>query len=257
MKDLNDNTLRQQLIQRYLDGETTVEEEQALARFYQLSDGKFSAEEEAVRQLLLSTNHLADDFTLSEEKEEAFDRMMTATRQKTRHFVLWPWLTAACVALLIFLGFFFYRSHHIEKSDLVAKTDTMKTVPQTEPKQVEERPQRKEVKEVKEEQGDTINKIKEIHKINRPPKKYMAKTIPSPKKADSLKTMEPDNVRRSGASAPLAFADADEPLRGRVAGVNKATPLEELDYEGLKREIQQRGERLNQGFEIAVIDEFE
>ena len=45
MKELNDKALRQQLIQRYLDGETTIEEEQALARFYLLSDGNFSAEE--------------------------------------------------------------------------------------------------------------------------------------------------------------------------------------------------------------------
>ena len=105
MKELNDKALRQQLIQRYLDGETTIEEEQALARFYLLSDGNFSAEEEAVRQLVLATSHLAGDFTPSAEKAEEFDRIMTKT-SRNRRIGLWPWLAAACAAaiLVIFLA---------------------------------------------------------------------------------------------------------------------------------------------------------
>lgn len=99
MKDLNDKALRQQFIQRYLDGETTMEEELALAHFYQHSDGNFSAEEEAVRQLVLATSHLADDFMPSAEKAEEFDRIMANDQQK--RIVLWPWLAAACVAAIL------------------------------------------------------------------------------------------------------------------------------------------------------------
>ena len=101
MKELNDKALRQQLIQRYLDGETTIEEEQALARFYLLSDGNFSAEEEAVRQLVLATSHLAGDFTPSAEKAEEFDRIMAKSSRTSRRIGLWPWLAAACAAAIL------------------------------------------------------------------------------------------------------------------------------------------------------------
>ena len=96
MKNLNDKAVRQELIQRYLAAETSVEEEQMLTRFYQENKGNsFSEEEEQVRQLVLSTSHLADDFTLSTEKEEEFDRIMAAAARKPRRIALWPWVAAA------------------------------------------------------------------------------------------------------------------------------------------------------------------
>jgi hypothetical protein len=106
MKNLNDKAVRQELIQRYLAAETSVEEEQMLTRFYQENKGNsFSEEEEQVRQLVLSTSHLADDFTLSAEKEEEFDRIMAAAARKPRRIALWPWVAAACMAgiMVIFL----------------------------------------------------------------------------------------------------------------------------------------------------------
>ena len=99
MKDLNDKALRQLLIQRYLDGETTIEEERALVHFSQHHNDTFSADEENVRQLVLASTHLAKDFTLSKEKVEAFDRIMANDRRK--RMVLWPWLAAACVAAIL------------------------------------------------------------------------------------------------------------------------------------------------------------
>lgn len=101
MKDLNDRALRQQLIERYLDAETTPEEELALANFYRQSHEALSADEEAVRQLVLATARLDDGFTLSDEKVEEFDRIMVNTPQKKRCIVLWPWLAAACVAAIV------------------------------------------------------------------------------------------------------------------------------------------------------------
>ena len=106
MKNLNDKALRQELIQRYLAAETSVEEEQMLARFYHGNEGNtFSGEEEQVRQLILATTHLADDFTLSAEKEEEFDRIMAAAARKPRRIALWPWVAAACMAgiMVVFL----------------------------------------------------------------------------------------------------------------------------------------------------------
>ena len=106
MKNLNDKALRQELIQRYLAAETSVEEEQMLARFYHGNEGNtFSGEEEQVRQLILATTHLADDFTLSAEKEEEFDRIMAAAARKPRRIALWPWVAAAYMAgiMVVFL----------------------------------------------------------------------------------------------------------------------------------------------------------
>ena len=100
MKDLNDKALRQQLIERYLDAETTPEEEQALANFYRQSHEALSADEEAVR-LVLATTHLDNGFTLSDEKVEEFDRMMASVPPRKRRIALWPWLAAACVAAII------------------------------------------------------------------------------------------------------------------------------------------------------------
>ena len=99
MKELNDKALRQLLIQRYLDGETTMEEERALVHFYQHHNDTLSADEEDVRQMVLASTHLAKDFTLSEEKVEAFDRIMANDQRK--RMVLWSWLAAACVAAIL------------------------------------------------------------------------------------------------------------------------------------------------------------
>ena len=98
MNDLNNRELRQQLIQRYLDAGTSVAEEQALVDFYLHTRETLSADEERVRQLVLATSRPADDFNLSEEKAQEFDQIMLATQRKPRRAVLWPWVTAACVA---------------------------------------------------------------------------------------------------------------------------------------------------------------
>lgn len=100
MKNLNDKALRQQLIQRYLDGETTIEEEQALAHFYLHNHGTIPADEEDVCQLVLATSHLADDFMPSVEKAEEFDCIMAKT-SRSRRIGLWPWLAAACAAAIL------------------------------------------------------------------------------------------------------------------------------------------------------------
>ena len=52
MKELDDKALRQQLIERYLDAETTPEEELALADFYRQSQDTLAANEEAVARFL-------------------------------------------------------------------------------------------------------------------------------------------------------------------------------------------------------------
>ncbi len=101
MKDLNDKAMRQQLTERYLNADTTTEEEAALANFYRQSHEVLSAEEEIVRQLVLASTQFNSEFTLSDEKVEEFDRIMASHPTKKRRIVLWPWLAAACVAAIL------------------------------------------------------------------------------------------------------------------------------------------------------------
>ena len=82
------------LIQKYLNGETTAEEERLLA-------------------LEVSRDDAPDDWKVIAEMlgeltvdEALFDQMMAERKRKHRIVKLWPWVAAACVAalLIVFLG---------------------------------------------------------------------------------------------------------------------------------------------------------
>lgn len=82
------------LIQKYLNGETTAEEERILA-------------------LEVSREDAPDDWKVIAEMlgeltidEALFDKIMAECKQKPRFIRLWPWMAAACVAalLIVFLG---------------------------------------------------------------------------------------------------------------------------------------------------------
>ena len=82
------------LIQKYLNGETTAEEERMLA-------------------LEVSREDAPDDWKVIAEMlgeltidEALFDKIMAERKQKPRFIRLWPWMAAACVAalLIVFLG---------------------------------------------------------------------------------------------------------------------------------------------------------
>lgn len=82
------------LIQKYLNGETTAEEERLLA-------------------LEVSRDDAPDDWKVIAEMlgeltvdEALFDQMMEERSRKSRIVKLWPWVAAACVAalLIVFLG---------------------------------------------------------------------------------------------------------------------------------------------------------
>ena len=142
MKNLKDKAVRQELIQRYLAAETSVEEEQMLADFYQQNQNEnFPEEEEQVCQLILATSHLADDFTLSVEKEEEFDRIMAAAARKPKRITLWPWLAAACMAGIMVI---FLTPPKTEDNKVLAEHPTIQATKTSEKMQ----PQTKQTEEV-------------------------------------------------------------------------------------------------------------
>ena len=76
MKKLEDITYRHELIERYLDADTSVEEEQALADFYRLCEDKDLTDEDLdIRNLMLGMEDYTPNFHQTEmEMKEELDR---------------------------------------------------------------------------------------------------------------------------------------------------------------------------------------
>ena len=69
MKKLEDITYRHELIERYLDADTSVEEEQALADFYRLCEDKDLTDEDLdIRNLMLGMENYTPNILLTEEE---------------------------------------------------------------------------------------------------------------------------------------------------------------------------------------------
>ena len=82
------------LIQKYLNGETTAEEERLLA--LEVSREDAPEDWKIIAEML-------GELTVD---EALFDKIMAERKQKSRILKLWPWVAAACVAalLIIFLA---------------------------------------------------------------------------------------------------------------------------------------------------------
>ena len=76
MKKLEDITYRHELIERYLDADTSVEEEQALADFYRHCEDKDLTDEDLdIRNLMLGMENYTPNFHQTEmEMKEELDR---------------------------------------------------------------------------------------------------------------------------------------------------------------------------------------
>ena len=82
------------LIQKYLNGETSVEEEKLLA--LEVSRENAPADWKIIAEML-------GELTVD---EALFDQMMAERKHKSRIMKIWPWVAAACVAalLIVFLA---------------------------------------------------------------------------------------------------------------------------------------------------------
>ena len=111
------------LIQKYLNGETTAEEERLLA--LEVSREDAPADWKIIAEML-------GELTID---EALFDQIMAERKPKPRLMRFWPWVAAACVAalLVVFLG--------PPREDTVSKPQIAKVEPKkdvaTEPKAVE------------------------------------------------------------------------------------------------------------------------
>lgn len=119
MKKLEDITYRNELIARYLDADTSVEEEQALADFYRHCEDKDLTEEDLdIRNLMLgmenyTPNHILPEVEMMEEldrKEEADgqpDMKEMPLGVSKKHETRWVRLSAILLATAMLAGLIF------------------------------------------------------------------------------------------------------------------------------------------------------
>lgn len=113
MINLNDKKVRQELVWRYLNAETTLEEERLLADFLSDTDIPLSAEEEDVL-LMLQTSSLIGRPEISEEKADEFDRLMQRVNKKSKIVAL-RWIVSAVAAIICVV--FFLPTQHTDNAE--------------------------------------------------------------------------------------------------------------------------------------------
>lgn len=110
MKKLEDITYRHELIERYLDADTSVEEEQALADFYRHCEDKDLTDEDLdIRNLMLGMDNYTPNFHQTEmemmEELDGKEEMSLATSKK--HETRWVRLSAILLATAMLAGLIF------------------------------------------------------------------------------------------------------------------------------------------------------
>lgn len=207
----------ERLLQRFMDGTSTLEEEAQLAEFFR-------------------THEVAGEWATYKDMFALFDEGKVEVEEKQKSTAWWKYAgIAAAIALLLGLGFYF-NSRNDEKPHLIAQADTIKTAPQTETKKVEEQP----LKPVEQdESADTVTKVKEIQRITRPQKTYMAKIT------KETATVPTDSIIFSAPPYKVAAIEPEEASEPEIREIDPA-------YEEMKRAIRSRGEEMISQVELAI-----
>lgn len=110
MKKLEDITYRHELIERYLDADTSVEEEQALADFYRHCEDKDLTDEDLdIRNLMLGMENYTPNIhqVEVEEKDKQSDMKEMPLGVSKKHETRWVRLSAILLATAMLAGLIF------------------------------------------------------------------------------------------------------------------------------------------------------
>lgn len=108
MKKLVDITYRHELIERYLDADTSVEEEQALADFYRHCEDKDLTDEDLdIRNLMLGMENYTPNILLTEEEDKQPDMKEMSLATSKKHETRWVRLSAILLATAMLAGLIF------------------------------------------------------------------------------------------------------------------------------------------------------
>lgn len=108
MKKLEDITYRHGLIERYLDADTSVEEEQALADFYRHCENKDLTDEDLdIRNLMLGMENYTPNIHQVEEEDKQSDMKEMSLAASKKHKTRWVRLSAILLATAMLAGLIF------------------------------------------------------------------------------------------------------------------------------------------------------
>lgn len=136
MKKLEDITYRHELIERYLDADTSVEEEQVLADFYRHCEDKDLTDEELdIRNLMLGMENYTPDIHQVEEGDKQPDMKEMPLGVSKKHETRWVRLSAILLATAMLAGLIFllfpikdYFSSSSEQPGFASLTPTEQVV---------------------------------------------------------------------------------------------------------------------------------
>ena len=226
---MTDRNNIQHLLDCFMSGTTTEQEERLLADYFN------------------SATDIPDEWAAYAVLFRGF-RNQAQTKPQPRHRRL-VWLypaigaVAASVLLLVSLGII-SNNQNDEGNSLVAQTDTTIVCPQTETKETEIHQQEK--KESK-EMADTVKRVKEILRMARTPKRYMAKRE---KQAEPVVESE---VIDATDLAEQAIAEEERRLEMEMMARMNGSLQD--DYLKMTREIRERGNNMTQQATIAMSNE--
>ena len=108
MMKLEDITYRHELIERYLDADTSVEEEQALADFYRHCEDKDLTDEDLdIRNLMLGMENYTPNIHQVEEEDKQPDMKEMPLGVSKKHETRWVRLSAILLATAMLAGLIF------------------------------------------------------------------------------------------------------------------------------------------------------
>lgn len=108
MKKLKDITYRHELIERYLDADTSVEEEQALADFYRHCEDKDLTDEDLdIRNLMLGMENYTPNIHQVEEADGQPQMKEMSLAASKKHETRWVRLSAILLATAMLAGLIF------------------------------------------------------------------------------------------------------------------------------------------------------
>jgi len=206
---------------------------------------------------------LSDDF--ADRLIQRIKQEEAAKRTRMLHKRIWFSVGIAAVILLLLVMGFWLNGQFNKEPELIAQTDTTKPAPQVEEGQGARGKGQEGKKNV--EKADTT-KVKEMQRVPRPPKRYMARVVEKEivqqkkdERPDTIVFTEPPYIifspkvptedylgeRFMEREEAIAYDDYSiEPIHQHRSSTA---------YEDVERDIQIRGERMTQAIELAMSDD--
>ncbi len=158
MVNLNDKKIRQELVWRYLNAETTQEEERSLTEFLSNTDIILTDDEEDVLLLLQSSNFIKQS-DITTDKADEFDRLMQKGCNKRNRFVRIRWVASAVAAVTG--AVLFFSALHIDKAE--KEQDVAMVAPST----TEVKPEREDEQASEAQSINTSELLETIHLLSK------------------------------------------------------------------------------------------